>query len=253
MVFLQRCNYHEWGNVLSGWKKGTCNNSVSLFLMAFPQQQTVTRLSVVPFCPQPYISIGLESRPFPLPNAVIHHTDRDPTPAIVRAWSPLDHGAMRKKGNHEMDTLYLSNDSDSWDPWSARRGRAPSTLPDCNDAKQLHSILGRVLALYLVEGKGTWLLASIICKLNCLLSSQKTPKWETNKIAESYDELNAHKTQTERLYYAVARKGSREWGTNTPHAPNNSSAIWHHVGQPHAWSAHLRGWLAIAEIAVNCI
>lgn len=31
-----------------------------------------------------------------------------------------------------------------------------------------------------------------------------------NKIAESYEESNAHKTQTERLYYTVARKGSRE-------------------------------------------
>lgn len=181
MVFLKQCNYQEWGNVLSGWKKGRWNNSVSLFLMAFPQQQTVKRLSVVPFCPQPYISIDLESRPFPLPSAVIHNTDRDPTPAVVRVWSPLDHGKMRKKGNHEMDKLYLSNDSDSWNLWSARRGRARSTLPDCNDAKQLHSLLGCVLVLYLVEGKGTWLLASIICKLNCLFNSQKNPKMRNKK------------------------------------------------------------------------
>lgn len=75
--------------------------------MAFPQQQTVKLFSVVPFCPQPYISIGLESRPFPLPSAVIHDTDRDPIPAIARAWSPLDHGEMRKNGDHEMGYTIL--------------------------------------------------------------------------------------------------------------------------------------------------
>lgn len=74
------------------------------------------------------------------------------------------------------DTLYLSNNPDSWDLWSARHGRARSTLHHCNDAKQLHSVLGRVLVLYLVEGKRTCLLASIIYKLNCLLISQKNPK-----------------------------------------------------------------------------
>lgn len=74
------------------------------------------------------------------------------------------------------DTLYLSNNPDSWDLWSARHGRARSTLHHSNDAKQLHSVLGCVLVLYLVEGKRTCLLASIIYKLNCLLISQKKSK-----------------------------------------------------------------------------